>query len=252
MKRAGNHAVIDWLIRNSGFLSFHHLNNCTPRKAPYAGALSLFTGEEHHRRDAAFDPATLPPAEIVVASYEDLDLGQWIEGAPKHRLAWPHRQPLDIYIERSFLNWLPSYFRLWRNRGLKAPLDLCAKAFPAIRKWNRNHALCAAGPEGIYRIDFDRWGAEPSHRHEILSRLGFANLADDVSRVAPTGGGSSFDGLAFDGEAEAMPVRERWRTISDDGLLRQVVSLALEDAALRDLVRAQTPEALDALAPRLR
>lgn len=246
MKRAGNHAVIDWLIRNSGAARYHFLNNCKPNKTPFESALRFYTEAGSTRRgEAPFDRGDTAP-DLFMASYEDLNLEDLLgEDAAARRLVWPHDAPRDVYVQRNFLNWLPSYLRLWRNRGVDAPSALCAKVFPAIETWKANHRLHDSGAAKIVVVEFEHWRSDPAYRRDLLAALGFAPRDDDISRVPRNGGGSSFDGLDFDGKAQEMAVGERWRTILDDPLCRGILQLAVSDAALRGTIRAQMPAAYD-------
>jgi hypothetical protein len=113
--------------------------------------------------------------------------------------------------------------------------------FPAIRHWLENARWCAANPERVLAIGYDGWVQSASSRAEILARIGLENLDDDIGAVSAIGGGSSFDGLTFDGKAGDMAVMERWREILEDQLLRDILRVALSDDRVREVLQRTTP-----------
>jgi hypothetical protein len=66
-------------------------------------------------------------------------------------------------------------------------------------------------------INFNRWHSSPEYRAQICAALELRG--DDggaLTEVPTAGGGSSFDGMAFQGKAEQMDVTNRWRHLAGD------------------------------------
>jgi hypothetical protein len=72
-------------------------------------------------------------------------------------------------------------------------------------------------------INFNRWHSSSGYRAQICAVLELR--ADDHgtgTEVPTAGGGSSFDGLTFQGKAEQMDIANRWRQLAGDEEFRSL------------------------------
>jgi hypothetical protein len=74
-------------------------------------------------------------------------------------------------------------------------------------------------------ITYDKWAVDAAYRDTIRKQLttkfGWETSNEDVgvNRVARGGGGSSFDTMDFDGNAQEMKVTARWKDYADHPLM---------------------------------
>jgi hypothetical protein len=80
-------------------------------------------------------------------------------------------------------------------------------------------------------ISFNRWFVDPQYRADLARRLGVKFTDEGTRVVTPYGGGSSFDGVRYDGRAEQMSVLERWKVVQNDPRFR----MAFQDEELLEL-----------------
>lgn len=215
LSRSGNHAVIGWVLQQiTGRWCFW---NCVePKQSPAASARPMDDG----RRVVAADVD--PEAEVegptvakdwVLFSQEDTFLGPAL-GAEATRVqeeaVGRSHARTDVIILRDPFNLMASRRRL----GCSAISEVTA-----LRIW-KQHARAvlqrraAGGP--VAGILYPLWARDAGYRRAIAAQLGLCGAETTIDRVASCGGGSSFDGLTFDGRASEMPVLDRWRHFAED------------------------------------
>ena len=95
--------------------------------------------------------------------------------------------------------------------------------------WRRYALYHLDPPPGWLPVQFNRWVDDPSYRAGLQKELGLPAIEAPTDTVSAIGGGSSFDGTAFDGRASHMEVKDRWRAMEADRLF-QFLLLAEESA----------------------
>ena len=142
---------------------------------------------------------------------------------------------VDVPLQRLLVVRMPD--QLFASRIRKA-FTVDMPAYPredgtvmrrAVALW-KQHARCLLGDTAAYpgriAILFDRWFTDAGYRAAIARALGVAFDDRGFGRVGAEGGGSSFDGTRFDGDAGKMAVTDR------------VGALAPHERALLDTVLA--------------
>ncbi|HMB00128.1 MAG TPA: hypothetical protein VKS21_03990 [Spirochaetota bacterium] len=97
--------------------------------------------------------------------------------------------------------FLRDIYNLWASLykdGKKDKLQI------AIRVWK------AQADNRDYIIRYNRWFSNNEVRGVICDRLGINFTDNGINNVAGCNGGSSFDGLRFNGNAQKMDVLKRW------------------------------------------
>ncbi|WP_298860411.1 hypothetical protein [uncultured Sulfitobacter sp.] len=199
MRRSGNHAIIDWLMRNApeaatGGVFF---NNCKFGKNPqvHYGSLDVYDAQRQvmPHVDVKDDKriAGAGDAPMAIVSYED-------------RMPQPAGQPQkashtmsdadfshQVVIYRSFLNWSASLLaKIKKNDGFGATdrMRIMTLAFATyIQGLNR-----VAEAKGIIAICYDNWMTSEDYRAGILRALGLPVRDLSRGKVQRYGGGSSF------------------------------------------------------------
>lgn len=199
MRRSGNHAIIDWLMRNAPYAASGGVfyNNCKFGKNPQRayGSLDVYDAACTVRPHIDVTPsdriAQAGDAPMVVVSYED-------------RMPQPVGQPQkasnamtdahfthQIIIYRSFLNWSASLLaKIKKNAGFGATdrMRIMTLAFATyIQGLDR-----VAAANGITAICYDDWMTSESYRARILRILGLPKRDLSRGKIQRYGGGSSF------------------------------------------------------------
>lgn len=237
LSRSGNHAVIDWVLRQlSGRWCF--LNCVEPRADPVVTARPLHDGRRAIAAgvDLEAGPDGRRPTDWILFSQEDTFLGPALgpeaTRIQEQALGRP-RESLDVLILRDPFNLMASR----RKMGCSAVNERTAMR---IWKQHARAALTGRGPGHgpPLAISYGGWVRDPGYRRTISGRLGIPHSEEGLERVAGCGGGSSFDGMAYDGRAREMAVFDRWRHFAEDRSFR-----ALFDAETLDLCERLHPDA---------
>ncbi len=234
MRRSGNHAIIDWLMRNaperaSGGVFY---NNCRYGKNPLRAYGSLDIYDAGHRvlphKDIG-DTARLADAgsaPMVVVSYEDrmpLAAGRPQKASQGFTDGDFTRK---ILIYRSFLNWSASLLaKIKRNDGYGATdrLRIMMLAFATyIRGLDRVTEV-----QGIVPVCYDDWMTSESYRADRLSALGLPLRDLDRGKVQRYGGGSSFQTRVKD--VEDLQSTSRDAQMADDPEYKLLLWTAAHD-----------------------
>ncbi len=123
------------------------------------------------------------------------------------RPKWRH-----VVIIRTFKNWLASSLEM----GSVTVLDI--EKYRSYLEWATDTTLYFSGREGFDPniIVYDKWVKSADYRKEICRILDLRYTNCGFRDVPTNGGGSSFDGLKFNGKAHEMKVLERWKEYEDD------------------------------------
>ncbi|MEP1765716.1 MAG: hypothetical protein ABJJ53_03525 [Sulfitobacter sp.] len=199
MRRSGNHAIIDWLMRNapepaSGGVFY---NNCKFGKNPQRayGSLDVYGAARSvlPHIDVA-DPKRIAQAgdtPMVVVSYEDR-MPQ-AKGVPQKASAdlTDNNFGHQVIIYRSFLNWSASLLaKLKKNTGFGAT-DRIRIMTLAFATYIQGLDRISEG-EGIVAICYDDWMTSEDYRAAILGQLDLPVRDLSRGKVQRFGGGSSF------------------------------------------------------------
>ncbi|KIN67147.1 hypothetical protein [Sulfitobacter donghicola] len=222
MRRSGNHAIIDWLMRNAPDAATGGVfyNNCRFAKPPLRafGSLDVY-GADHavqpHGKDEtpAQRIATAGASPMVVVSYEDR-MPQPV-GAPQKASEGFETSDFSrqVVIYRSFLNWSASMLaKLKRNDGYGATDRMRIMAMSLNGYINGLDRIAEA--KDVLPICYDDWMTSQDYRADILTQLGLPHR--DLSRgtVKRYGGGSSFQSKGT--AAQDLATTDRDAIMADD------------------------------------
>jgi hypothetical protein len=232
MSRSGNHAIINWILAQAPgrtcFLNcaepgWNPFVSARPRTPELPGWRALYEGFEIE----AERRGRLSRKDLLVHSYEDTFLGPFKkpENEARHR-RWvgSSRRRIDLLILRDPRNlfasrlasgygWLDDEIvvRVWAQH---------AREFLGLRRNLRQERLM---------VSYNEWVASSGYRRAVAESLGFEFDDRAAHKVPAAAGGSSFDGTAYDGRAEEMPVLRRWhRFLGDERFHRLLTPEVLE------------------------
>lgn len=219
LSRSGNHAIIDWVLNQlPGRWTF--LNCVEPKTNPLLSARPRDDGRCFLASDPGLAPAgslpqgPLPPQDHVVFSQEDTFLAPALGPAATAR----QEAGLGAAAERRDIIILRDPFNLFASRrrfGLQWVTERTT-----LRIWKQHARACLGerryGGGPVLPILYDAWLRDGDYRRATAEALDLPFREPDLNRVAPCGGGSSFDGYAFDGQAARMNLLDRWRHYAED------------------------------------
>lgn len=222
MKRSGNHGIINWMLAQGRFLFFNNIIPIAPilrghkpmpppedlpvwlrqQLLPEGGTWWAFLREQWALR-----------RHTLLVSLEDHDL----HIRPFRRLPKAHRH---VLIVRDPYNLFASRIRKAATLDNPAyPREAGAALERVVTRW-KQHAReylgltnTLAPKEGVY---FNAWFADPAYRRALSQRLGLDFSDEGFTAVSGTGGGSSFDGTAYDADNRRMNVLDRASQLTDD------------------------------------
>lgn len=84
-----------------------------------------------------------------------------------------------------------------------------------IEDYKSNYRL-ARERDDIFLIIYNDWFKSWKYRDTIAEEIGFRNEDRGFQKVPQAGGGSSFNGLKFNGRAQEMDVLTRWHEFRQD------------------------------------
>jgi hypothetical protein len=211
MSRSGNHAFINWVLHQvPGRYCF--LNCCEGKANPFATPREMDDGQRFRTNIGGFDlererGGAHQRKDWLLFSYEDNFLGNAFSPLfEREHDRWVGRSArrVDVLLLRDPYNLFASRLgRNWTHMSLAT----------AARIW-KQHARAFGGPRPsppLLSVSYNRWVADRSYRGRVARTLGFPFTDAGIDRVPSCAGGSSFDGLSFDGAARRMRVLERWR-----------------------------------------
>ncbi len=218
LSRSGNHAIINWLLAQmEGRTCF--LNCVQPKQNPFATARATASGQPVVCNYRPFDlerelRGEFSQKDWLLYSYEDCFITMICSRCFEARhdeFVGPSRSRTDIVILRDPFNLFAS--RLRSSYSGVTPLT-------AVRIW-KQHARQVLGQRRLFTqpylaVLYNRWASDAAYRQRIVAKLGLRFTDANFRRVASTAGGSSFDGLQFDGSADRMSVLDRWQHYIDE------------------------------------
>ena len=204
LKRSGNHAVINWMIRQArGPAAF--LNNVEPGRSFLRPADKVIVPGNGNGA-----------APLVIASYEDKELAE-ISGHPRER----RRRATGAHVVELLV--LRDPFNTFASRHRRKHRPFCHDR--AYREWVKaqwkDYAREFLGETdhlsfGRVGVDYNRWFRDVDYRRALAERLDLPFSDAGIRDVPDYGGGSSFEGTGSDGRADRMAVMDRWKELLDD------------------------------------
>jgi hypothetical protein len=213
MSRSGNHAIINWILAQAGGRTCF-LNCAEPGTNPFVSTRPL-TPELPGWRASYGDfeieaerAGRFSRKDLLIHSYEDTFLGPFkkaanevrhdadVGGSTRRLDLLVLRDPRNLFASRiaSGYGWLEDAMvsRVWSQH---------AREFLGLQHNLRQERLL---------VSYNDWVASAAYRRRLAGALGL-EFDDSAAHAVPAvAGGSSFDGTAYDGHAEEMPVLRRW------------------------------------------
>lgn len=226
MRRTGNHGLTNW-IQHQQPGKFRHLNNVAAGKNPYrhkADNLRRYH-PEHHKMSAVYRQQAngeLIKRDCLLYSYEDWSLKQ---------ITHPRfERNRELYLGKSAQCFdvliLRDPFNLFASRLKQNFVATKAKNCSMVQMWleyarefvgESNHLS-----DNLICVSYNAWVNSEAYRRQLAEQLALPFSDAGYAQVSAIGGGSSFDGTSFSGQARAMDVENRWRAFAAEETFRQL------------------------------
>lgn len=226
IRRSGIHAVSDWIFaqfRGPAMM----LNDVLPGKDPRKN----FSGNTVARGGVAAQDES---KDCLLVIYEDRPLSTVAQSEVQHFLG-ASRATHCLVVLRDPFNLLASRLRWQRKPGAAPELMDALRGRDLWIDYSREYlGDRPADWPGALWINYNRWVYDPQYRTEVGQSLGLPEPARPSRGVSPFGGGSSFDGMGYDGRADQMQLLQRWREFIDEpGYLKLLAHSELLGASAR-------------------
>ncbi|MCB9694200.1 MAG: hypothetical protein H6736_20510 [Alphaproteobacteria bacterium] len=208
LRRCGNHAVTNWLLALADHTA--HFNNVEPTD-PW--------GRPPDHLEARPDGSVA----LAVTSFEDRSLHLLKRnGLASNPNVPPAGRVVTLLLLRDPLNLFASQ----QKSRMLSPAHLNGLSWPQLYT---TYAREFAGrtrhlPGEVIPVRYDAWKDDSEARRALAERLGLSVDREQLDAVSAFGGGSSFDGKAFDGAGSRMKTGSRWRVFADDPHYRKALA----------------------------
>jgi hypothetical protein len=249
--RSGNHAIIEWVIKNIDDSSLVFLNNCNRGLPTETFSYTVFDrgyGPEKHRGNIHRDKNrhyerlinAIERAENIVVSYEVFPVNDIMLSDLREESWMSSAKTQDVFILRSPLNLLASCIRRIENETTHK-----ARVAGRVRNFMDNQFSHYSGYlERCIKNDkncviYDIWGAEESYRLRKLTQLGIKPTDLALGGMTSAGGGSSFDS---EQEVNSISTSNRWVQSVDNVHFIEMVDRMNLDAKLMAAISKVFPK----------
>lgn len=259
MSRSGQHAVIDWIFNqfenNRVFFNYMKLY---PDIDPYSIRSQYYFNEEKyfHKLNENWKKHGVLDEKLKEFKLETSVLWKSICENEKNLISMnfenidftSHEQDLkyftkkfiaeerfsNVLVVRDIFNYIASKMKMGRYFHPETNLG-CWKA----------HAYEYLGYTNSLRnkvlVNFNSWVKDEAYRKDIAESLCVDNFLPKWNEVSSFGGGSSFDGKDFHGNASSMNVLNRWREYVDDKEFRSYLKNYKELVELSEAIFGHIP-----------
>ena len=246
MRRAGNHAIINWLLRNppANSTGTIFMNNCGLRRSPFDSHKSLEVNGKRRGRTIKYLPKA-GAAPMVVISYEDRPPPD-----PEDNKTIPPGFDIsqidhNIIVFRSFLNWSASLLKKLRINSDYTAVSRGRIMLSSIERYGQ--MLARLQSPGFVGICYDPWVISQGYRADVLKQLGLPVSDNTLGDMQRYGGGSSFpDKVLPDQDMES---HKRWVHMVEDSEYLALLWIAAQDAGLLKALGELFPVDLEMLQP---
>lgn len=227
LMRTGNHAITNW-IRKQQRGSINYLNNIPCDKNPYQHFYERHLTYNKYprtiRKLKRQAQGKLVAHDCLIYSHEDYSLEQVTdpEFEKNHDLYMGKSgERYDVLIIRDPFNLIASRFKsgfIDVKTPNRTAIDLWiayAQEYLGETNYLKYNKIC---------VNYNQWTMDVEYRKSIAQQLGLEFSDAGFNEVKAQGGGSSFEGQKFDGQASKMDVHNRWKVYQDNEVYRQMLN----------------------------
>lgn len=206
LRRTGSHGVINWFMGHFDDIdAFMNIDNC--RVGDGHSCATEIHGDKHLNMLYSYENVTpYDPMTYVNVKNEEISYN--------FKNDYGDRFSKKILIIRNPLNWAASHIHARTKEG--------STNYSEINFTQYKEYLKAMSDDNFFTIIYDIWFQYPEYRRKIESDLNLIETDRWFERVSNYGGGSSFNGVDFDGNAQQMDVLDRWIKYENHPIIQKV------------------------------
>ena len=249
MQRSGNHAIKEWLLAKERFTFYNDVLSAIEWRetgenplsevalrhflvSRYRSASRTFLGRQACRvlSDKMLYMALVKTRRHLI-TFEDIPFGLSVletgkESQDVYRLLLL-RDPRNLFASR-----IRKAFTF--DRPQLYPREIGKRLDELRELWMENAtAIISSNSSRTVPVIFDLWFSSRRYREGLSTRLGCSQIDAGKDSVSDTFGGSSFDGLSYDGNASSMNVLNRSSQLGESE--RKLFDYLFEDGELAAL-----------------
>lgn len=238
MMRAGQHAIINWIIKQYKRPVYFRNNILAYKK------LSINQRGRWHNLAGHRSPVNFP---LYIFNIEDSPVKSIESFREKRRSILEIVRPKStrkIMIIRDPFNMFASRYKFFHkknrireesgrskikiNRDTNENSGVSFFDNRAVKRWKeyaREYIGITNNIKGKRTlVNYNLWVSSKKYRKEISKEIGLKFSDSGINSVPKNGYGSSFDGVAFNGAANKMDVLARWKMAKENEILRSIFS----------------------------
>ncbi len=230
LSRSGNHALLTWLLghyhppEHDVFRTLCERDINTPFRLPavFTDRIAFLNDRAYGGRLPEEELSRLRGKELIVVGFENARIDRPVRPLQNEPAFFDGYQRTNILLLRDPFNFMAS--RIKDTCLLPNPdARIVAAAREILEIW-KLYAREILGEtcwlDGHLAVLFNRWHVDRSYREQLAEALGLTFTDRTKEVMAAYGGGSSFDGLRYQGRAAEMPVNRRWERYRDGVFFR--------------------------------
>lgn len=197
MSRSGNHAVINWILRQ--FACKFTFRNCVKRSWKRQHKLVKLLNDKN-----------------TLISFENHELPSIVAGIKECKKSFRFNFK-TILLLRDPLNWLSSLIKFKKEEpNLEAEINVRLKR---QKSYMREYLGITSFLPNKIVINYNKWVDDVEYRKQIFNGLMTwipeSRFSDESMQNVSSPGHSSFDQTKYDGQAQKMDVFNRYRYLSE-------------------------------------
>jgi hypothetical protein len=135
-----------------------------------------------------------------------MDMAEW----PKLKSRIKFKDAKQVLIVRDPYNWAASCLNRLRTTRNRAELDVAENIEARMRQWKVHAKIALNPPSDLIVVNYNKWFTDEKYRHQLADQLGIPATDEGLNDIPRYGQGSSFTKRRLDGQAQQMPVLERY------------------------------------------
>ena len=206
LRRSGSHGVINWFMGHFKDIdAFMNIDNCGIGNGN--SCATEIHGDKHTNMLYSYENVT--PFDI--RTYINIKKEENIYNFANN---YGDKFSKKILIIRSPLNWAASHVHA---RTKESSIN-----YSEINLNQYKEYLNAMTDDKYYTIIYDNWFQFSKYRRKVEKDLFLIESDKWLEKLSNYGGGSSFDGVDFNGKAQQMKVLERWKDYENHTVIQNI------------------------------
>lgn len=192
-RRSGNHAIISWITKQVD--GTYYFRNNKNKKEPF---FQTVLGKKRTTENRKL------VVDNFICNYENKRIEECVE--------FEFSEYYDVIVCRDILNMVASQIKTNRVNDIDFMISLW-KYYTSLDEHERRII-----------VNFNEWHINEQYRRTISKQLKLNFNDEGKNIVSSIGGGSSFDGVDYNGKAHEMDLLNRWKQYHDHEYIKRILN----------------------------